>query len=122
MNCVLSDLVEDHSTNRHLRLQHLEQMPCDGLALAVLVSGQQEFVGTREQLLQFCDALLFAVVHHVVGKETIIGVDRKFGPRFLAETLGEFGRLAGQVADMPIGRLDVVPLAEVLADGLCLGG
>ena len=42
---VARDLVEDHPAHGHLRLQHLEQMPGDRLALAVLVRREQELVG-----------------------------------------------------------------------------
>ena len=41
---VAGDLVEDHAPHRDLGLEHLEQVPGDGLALAVLVSGQEELV------------------------------------------------------------------------------
>ena len=47
---LLGDLVEDHPADRHLGLEHLEQVPRDGLALAVLIGGEQEFVGVLEQL------------------------------------------------------------------------
>jgi hypothetical protein len=37
---IAGDLVEDHPADRHLRLQLLEQVPGDRLALAVLVRGE----------------------------------------------------------------------------------
>ena len=39
---LLGDLVEDDPLDRNLRLQHLEQVPADRLALAVGVGGQHE--------------------------------------------------------------------------------
>ena len=49
---VAGDLVEDHPPDRHLRLQHLEQVPRDRLALAIFVRREQELVGAGELLLQ----------------------------------------------------------------------
>ena len=49
------DLVEDHPLDRHLGLEHLEQVPRDGLALAVLVGREQELVGVGELALQLGD-------------------------------------------------------------------
>ena len=49
---VAGDLVEDHPPDRHLRLQHLEQVPGDRLALAIFVRREQELVGAGELLLQ----------------------------------------------------------------------
>ena len=46
------DLVEDHPVHRHLRLQLVEQVPGDRLALAVLVGGEVELVGLLEQPLE----------------------------------------------------------------------
>ena len=47
----LGDLMEDHAMNGDLGLEHLDQMPGDGLTLAVLVSGEIELVGLLEKLL-----------------------------------------------------------------------
>ena len=55
---VLRDLVEDHPPDGHLGLQHLDEVPGDRLALAVLVRREQELVGVREPLLQVGDDLL----------------------------------------------------------------
>jgi hypothetical protein len=43
------DLVEHHPAYGDGRLQRLEQVPRDGLALAVLISGEEELVGVLEQ-------------------------------------------------------------------------
>ena len=49
---VLGDLVEHHPLDRDLGLEHLEQVPGDRLALAVLVGREVELVGVLEQLLE----------------------------------------------------------------------
>jgi hypothetical protein len=49
---VLGDLVEDHPLDRDLGLERLEQVPGDGLALAVLIGGEEELVGVLEQVLE----------------------------------------------------------------------
>ena len=48
------DLVEHHPAHRHVRwrVQHLEQVPRNGLSLAVLISGEIQLVGLLEQLAQ----------------------------------------------------------------------
>ncbi len=52
------DLVEDHPTNWDLRLQHLEEVPRDGLTLAILICGEVEPVGVLKRRLQVTDDLL----------------------------------------------------------------
>ena len=52
------DLVEDQAAHRHPGLEHLEQVPGDGLALPVLVGGQVELVGLLEQAAQLGDLRL----------------------------------------------------------------
>ena len=54
----LGDLVEHHPLDRDARLQRLQQVPGDGLALAVAVSGQVELVDVLEQALQLGDRAL----------------------------------------------------------------
>ena len=54
---------------RDLGLELLEQVPGDGLALAVLISGQQELVGVLEQALELGDLLLLVAVHDVQGSK-----------------------------------------------------
>ena len=54
----LGDLVEDHPLDRHLGLERLDQVPGDGLALAVLIRGEAELVDLLDQLLQLGDLLL----------------------------------------------------------------
>ena len=52
------DLVEDHAAHRHLRLQHLDEVPGDRLAFAVFVRREQELVGVLQLRLQVGDDLL----------------------------------------------------------------
>ena len=47
---VRRDLVEHHAPHRHLRLQHLEHVPADRLALAILVGREDELVGALQRL------------------------------------------------------------------------
>ncbi len=70
----LGDLVEHHSLHRHRRLQHLEQVPGDGLALAILIRGEVELVCALQCLAQLGDRLLLAGVHLVGDGEVVIDV------------------------------------------------
>jgi hypothetical protein len=47
---LFGDFVKHQPMDRHLGLQHLAQVPTDGLALAVFVRRQIQFVGVLEQL------------------------------------------------------------------------
>ena len=115
------DLVEDHSPGRHLGLEFLEEVPGDGLALAVLISGEVELVGVLEQGLELRDLGPLVGVHHVQRAEVIVDVDPEPRPRLLAVLLGDLGSLVRHVADVPDAGLHHVPLAEVARNGPRLG-
>ena len=72
---VLGDLVEDHPVDRDLGLEHLLQVPGDGLALAVLIGGEEELVGLGEQLLELPDLRLLVGVDDVERLEVVLDVD-----------------------------------------------
>ena len=61
------DLVEHHAldVNTGLGREHLQQVPGDGLALAVLIGGEIQLVGLLEKLLQLANLGLLARRHHV---------------------------------------------------------
>ena len=73
--------------HRDLGLELVEQVPGDGLALAVLVGGEEELVGVLEQALELGDVGLLVAGDHVVGLEAVVDVDAEAGPR-LALDLG----------------------------------
>jgi hypothetical protein len=115
------DLVEDHPAVRHLGLELLQQVPGDGLALAVFIGGEQEFVGVLEQALELGDLLALVAVHDEQRLEVVVDVDAEPGPR-LAPVLGrDLGRAVRHVADVADARLDHVTLAEVPGDRPGLG-
>ena len=116
------DLVEDHPAGGDLGLELLEQVPGDGLALAVLVCRQVELVGVLEQRLELGDLLLLVGRDDVEGLEVVVDVDAEAGPRLRAELLRDLGRLVRHVADVADARLDHVATAEVAGDGPGLGG
>ena len=104
----LGDLVEHHPLHGHRRLQHLEEVPRDGLALAVLIRREVELVGVLERPLQLGDRRLLAGVHLVVDLEVVVDVD--------AEPLG------GQVADVAHRREHGELAAQEALDGAGFGG
>jgi hypothetical protein len=57
----LGDLVEHHPLHGHLGLQHLEEVPGDGLALAVFVGREVELVGVLQSGLEVLDHVLAAI-------------------------------------------------------------
>ena len=116
------DLVEDHALDRHPGRQHLEQVPGDGLALAVLVSGQEQLAGVLQQGLELPDLVLLLRGDDVEGLEVVVDVDAEAGPRLALVGGRDVGGVAGQVADVADRRLDHVVAAEEAGDGLRLGG
>ena len=110
------DLVEHHPAGRDLGLQLLQQVPGDGLALAVLISGQQELVGSGEGVLERADGGALVGVDDVKRLEVVVDVDA--GPRpLLALVLGRhLGGPGRQVADVPTAGLDDVSVAQEAGD------
>ena len=107
------DLVEDHPAVRHLGLELLEQVPRDGLALAVFIGGEQQFVGVLEQALELGHLLPLVAVHDVERLEVVVHVDPEPGPR-LAAVLGRDLRGAvGHVTDVAHAGLHHVTRAQV---------
>nr|CRL79195.1 hypothetical protein CPGR_05191 [Mycolicibacterium malmesburyense] len=115
------DLVEHHPLDRYARFERLEQMPGDGLALAVAVRGQVQLVDVLEQVLQLRDRALLLRADDVERLEVVVDVHPEAGPR-LGFVLGRHvGGIAGQVADVPSRRLDDVVRAQVASDFARLG-
>ena len=115
------DLVEDHPAVGNLRLQFLDQVPGDGLALAVLIRGEQQFVGVLEQVLQLGHLLALIVRDNVEGLEAGVHVDPETGPGLLAVLGRDLRCLVGHVPDVANAGLDHVPVAQVARDRARLG-
>ncbi len=118
---LLGDLVEHHALDRHLGLEHLQEVPRDGLALAVLIGCEEELVGFLQRPLELGDRLLLRVGDDVVGLEAVVDVDRELAERTLLELGGQVLGL-DEVTDVSDGRLDLVSVTEVLRDRLRLRG
>ncbi len=117
---LLGDFVEHHALDRDLRLQHLEQVPRDGLALAVLIRREEELVGVLERPLEVGDRLLLLVADDVVRLEAVLHVDGELAERALLQ-LGRQVLGLDEVADVADGGLHLVAAAQVLGDRLGLG-
>jgi len=105
----------------HLRLEHLQEVPGDGLPLAVLISGQVELVGVLEGSLELGDLLLLVRVHRVVGGEPVLDIDGEAAVGPLLHVGGEVLGL-GEVTDVPDGGLDPVVGTQVTLDRRGLRG
>jgi len=100
--------VEHHALHRRLRSEHLDQVPRDRLALAVLVGREEELVGTLEGAAQRGDHVLGpALGWRVLQPEVVLDVD--------AETL------ARQIADVTEAGEHREVVAEEATDGVGLG-
>ena len=91
-------------------------MPGDRLALAVLVSREQELVGVREPLLERVDDLLLVLVDDVERLERMLDVDTQRAEAFPLR-LGNVRSAVGEVANMADARLHGELAAEVAGDG-----
>ncbi len=92
------DLVEHHPLDRHSRLQRLEQVPRDGLALAVLVRGEEELVRILQRRPQLLHHFLAAGGQLVGRFEAVVDVD------------GE--ALARQIGDVSDRRAHLISVTE----------
>ena len=110
----LGDLVEDHPLHGDvLRLELVEEVPGDRLALAVLVGGEEELVGVLEQVLELADLGLLPLGHDVVGLEAVLDVDRQPAPRLVLDLRRGVGGALREVPDVADRGLDdVVPRRE----------
>ncbi len=116
-----SDLVEHHSVHRHLGLERLQQVPGDGLALPVLVGGEEELVRVLEQCLELGDLALLFRTHDVQRGKAVVDVHPEPRPRLTLVAGRHVRGVARQVADVTDAGLHDVPTTEVAGDRLCLG-
>ncbi len=116
------DLVEDHPAHRDLGVEHLAQVPGDGLALAVLVGREVDLAGLLDQASQLGHLLLLLPGHDVERPEVVLDVDAQAGPGLALVPARHLGRRAGEVADVADRGLDHVVPAEEPGDGPGLGG
>ncbi len=110
---LLGDGVEHHALDgllaeRLLLLEEFQHMPGDRLALAVGVGGENELVGALDRPGDVVEPLLRLGIDLPEHLEIVVGIDRP--------------GLGGQVADMAERGQNLVALAQILIDGLRLGG
>jgi hypothetical protein len=93
--------VEDHPADRDLGLERVEQVPGDGLALAVGVRGEQDLVDRLQGVLELGDLALLLGRDDVEGGELVVDVRRPGAPRTRPCTWRDVRGTARQVADVP---------------------
>ena len=115
------DLVKDHALDWDLGVEHLLEVPRDGLALAVFVGGEVELVDFFEGRLQFRDNLLAVVRHDVDRFEVVVDVDTQSRPLLSLDRGGGVRGALGQVANVADRGLDDVVRSEHVLDAGRLG-
>jgi hypothetical protein len=110
--------VEHHPLDGDRRLEGLQQVPGDGLALAVLIGGEVELVGLLQGRLQLRDLLALVRRYDVERLEAVVDVDPVPGLGQPLVRRGDLVCVARQVADVTDRRLHGVARAEVAHDGL----
>src|SRR5690606_12662496 len=116
------DLVEDHPPHRHLRLEDLDQVPCDGLPFAVFVGGQVDLGRLVGGLLQLLYVLASIGGDDVDRLEAGVYVHAQRRPLLVLVFGGDLLGRTRQVPDVAHGRFDDHVVPEVLGDLLRLGG
>ena len=111
------DLVEDHPLHGDLRVEHLEQVPGDGLSLTILIRREVELVGVLQHRLQVPDVVLLLRADDVQRFEVVLGVHTEPRPLLPLVLLGHVGRVARQVTDVTDRRFHLVVIAEIARDG-----
>jgi hypothetical protein len=116
----LGDLVEDDAAEALLApdSQRLGEVPADGLPLAVGVGGQVDGLRLLGGGAQVVEDLALGGQDRVLDGESPLGVDAADDVGGVLRPLGVFG----QVPDMAHGGHDPEVAAQVLVDGLRLGG
>lgn len=97
----LGDLVEDHAAHRHLGLEHFQQVPGNGLTLAVGVCCEVELIALLQLGLEVSDLLLLVLADDVERGEVILRVNTEARPGFLLIFGGDVGSAAGKVPMWP---------------------
>ena len=103
---LFGDFMKHQPMHRHLRLQHLAEMPTDGLSLAVFVRRQIQVAGVLEQVLELPNLLGLVGRNNVHRLEVLVDVHPQVGPVFSFVLLGDFLGPLGQVANVADAGLD----------------
>ena len=96
--------------------EHLREVPGDRLPLAIQVGGEPDLAGSLGQPAEFGDGLGLVVVDFIGRGEIVVEIDTRNG------LFGAPRGLARQVADVADRGFHDESRAEILLDGLRLGG
>jgi len=122
LNGVLGDLVEDDAFDRNRRFELIEQVPSDGLTLAVLIRREYELVCFLEQLLELGHLLLLLRRHDIDRLETVVDVDAEARPRLTLVLGRNLISTLGQIADVSDRGVHDIAVAEIARDAADLVG
>ena len=105
---LLGDLTEGDPVGvLDVQTQEMGQMPADGLALTVRVSGKEDLVGLFGLALQFLDELFLALDVDILRGVVVVHIDAQLA--------------GGQIADVAHAGGDFVAIAQIFPNGLRLG-
>ena len=108
----LGDLAEGHSPGLVVGdVYGLDDVPGDGLALAVEVGGQVHDVGRRGRLADGVELLATVLVDDVLGREVVLDVHAELA----------LARVLGQVTDVAVRGQHLVAVAKIPFDRPRLG-
>ena len=102
------DALDRNACQSLLAVEHLENMPGDGLALAVGVGGEDELARALDRLSDLVQPLGGFGLDVPMHLEIVVGHDRAV--------------LRRQIAHMAVRGDDAVSWPQILIDGLGLGG
>ena len=107
--------------HRDLGLEHLEQVPGNGLAFTVTVSCEIKFVGVLQGCLELGNLLLLVRGHHVVRLKVVVQIHRELADGCLLQLGRQVGGLR-QVPDMAHRSRHLKALPQIAGNGLAFGG
>ena len=115
------DLVKDHALGLAFWRQLLDQVPANGLSLAVFVSGQVEGVCFFELLLQLFEGFFRSrIVDDVDRLEVVLRIHPQPCPGLFLEFLGHLLGVFRQISHVAQGGQNAKIVWEIFFDGLRL--
>ena len=97
-------------------------MPRDGLALAVLICCEDEFVRVLEKLPELRDLRLLLRRHHIDGFEVVLGVHSQTSPRHALELCRNLIGAFRQIPNVTNGSVNDIAFAEIARNAADLVG
>ncbi len=119
---LFGDFVKHQPVDRHLRLEHFEQVPTDGLPFAVFVRRQIQVFGLFQQVLQELGLVCSCRAERCRSGEVVVDVDAQVRPGSPLNSAGIWAAPCGRSRTWPMLASTVNPLPKNLLIVRALAG